>query len=322
MSHQNRTTRSATSMLALILPLALASVAAVPAWADTAKPATSAEAAQRSALQNELRRQLVAKRIPSAGVERTLAQLDGLSMAQLRELADFAGARDAGAGRLIAGAPAQAGRDRAGDIVGSSGSSSSATSGSGMQRGIAGAMDPRNGINDTRGQTSYGADTCAACPDTKSGREAAKYDATGDGPKKIETQSGHTIKIYGDGSASIAGADGKTEYLNSGGRIVDRSNNAVPNATPRPDDQSPTTSTRITQNDIDRINGVLGNRAKPNPNDTGSTGGPVDAGKADRTGSLGLFTDNRPGAGYVSKADMQEIIRVSIEKLQGPQVGN
>ena len=322
MKDRNRAAKSTASMLVLMLPLALACVAAVPAWADTAKPATSADAAKRSALQVELRRQLLARKLPAAGVERTLAQLDGLSMAQLRELAGFAGARDVGAGRLIAGAPAQSGRDRAGELVGSSGSSSSASSGSGMQQGIRGAMDPRNGINDTRGQTSSGAATCAACPDTRSGREPEKHDASGDGPRTITTHTGNTIKIYGDGSASIAGRDGKTEYLNSGGRIVDKSNTPVPNATPRPDDQSPVTSTRITQNDIDRSNGVLGHRANPNPNDTGSTGGPVDTGKADRTGGLGLFTDTRPGAGYISKADMQEVIRLSIEKLQGPQVGN
>ena len=42
--------------------------------------------------------------------------------------------------------------------------------------------------------------------------------------------------------------------------------------------------------------------------------------KANRTGTLGLYTESGTTT-YVSRADVKEVIRISVEKLQGPQVG-
>ncbi len=302
-------------LLAALLPLAFAPLPA--AHATTGKPG-AAETAERATLRAELQRALTAKGLNKTGVDRVLANLDRLDMAELRDLAGFAGEAASGAERVLPGSGTNV-RDRAGELTGRSG----ITTGSGpaSQRGIDRAMTP--GVRDTRGHVS----SCQACPDApketsvmgdkqRNGGDMARPEGSGPAePRRVANGNGEVIVIQPDGSASILRlSTGKFEYVDSEHRLVDSKGNAKE---PLPDDQG--ASGGFTAADVKRVAALIGRYSQPAGNDEGGTGGPVDAGRANPTGSRGLYTDAQLGAGYVSRADLQEILRVAFEKLRGPQ---
>lgn len=312
--------RTSRLLLAALLPLAFAAVLAPvsSAHADTGKPTTT-ETQQRAALRAELQRLLTARGLGKGGVDRVLANLDQLDMAALRDLAGFAGERATGADRLLVGGAAGA-RDRAGEFTGRTGTGSNGNPAS--QNATDRAMTP--GVRDTRGQTS----SCAACPGApketpvqgtkqRNGADMLKPEqsASTGGPRTINAANGDTITLHKDGSAKIQRPNGTNEYLDSDHRLVDSAGQAKE---PMPDDAG--SSGAFTAADVRRIGAMLGKYSQPAGTDEGGgTGGPVDQGKTNPTGSRGLYTDAQLGAGYVSRADLEEIVRVAIEKLQGPQ---
>ncbi|MEP6906450.1 MAG: hypothetical protein ABI858_00490 [Pseudoxanthomonas sp.] len=292
--------------------------------ADTKKPTISAtDTKHQAALLVEIRKNLSQSgKFSPAVIDGVIAELRNKSMEEIKAIADFAGSNATGAERLIGPGVSQDARDRAGQLVGSSGSSSS-INGSGAQRGVQSQLTG-GGINDTRGQESVSKETCVACPGS-SGRGMTASQATEE--PTVETKpNGDVVTSYSDNSKSIV-RGGKTEYVNSHGRVVDQNGRSGflswllgGKKTPLPDDNNPS-SGRLTFADQKRL-GLIGSLvSEPDPNSTkGGTGGGVNESKANRTGTVGLYTESGT-ATYTSKADVQEIIRISVEKLQGPQVG-
>lgn len=311
--------RMRTGMTGLLLgvPLAmfLSSVSIVEAArAETKKPAAAATDAKHAALLAEVRKNMTQSGKYSASqIDGVIAELRNKSMDQIKALADFSGKNATGAERLVGPGVGQDARDRAGQIVGSSGGSSSA-SGNGAQRGVQDQLNTRGGINDTRGQDATG---CTACPGpVKEGQPAKQAGQENGGP--INAGNGDVIQRWNDGSASIKRPNGTTEYLNSQNQLVDRNGNAV---TPNPEDNTPGGSGRLTAADVRRIGALLGGKSEPDPSSSkGGTGGGVDSTKTNRTGTVGLYTESGTVT-YTSKADIKEIIRISVEKLQGPSAG-
>ena len=313
-----------TGMAGLLLgvPLAmfLSSVSIVEAArAETKKPTAAATDAKHAALLVEVRKNLTQSgKYNATEIDGVIAELRNKSMEEIKAIADFAGSKATGAERLVGPGVGQDARDRAGQILGSSGNASS-TSGNGAQRGVQSQLTG-GGINDTRGQDSVGRESCDACPG-KNGKNAGNVteDTT------IENKpNGDVVTTYPDNSKSIV-RGGKTEYVNSHGRVVDKAGNSgfwswlLGTKTPLPDDNNPS-SGRLTFADQKRL-GLIGSLAsEPDPNGGASTGGGIDGSKSNRTGTVGLFTESGTRS-YTSEVEIKEVIRLSIEKLQGPQVG-
>ena len=307
-----------TTGLLLGVPLAmlLSSLSIVQAaHADTKKPAVAASTASHAALLVEVRKNLTQSGKYSAKeIDGVIAELRNKSMEEIKAIVDFAGSKATGAERLVGPGAGQDARDRAGQLLGSSGSASS-TSGNGAQRGVQSQLTG-GGIRDTSGYAANGMDDCQACPGTNTGGGAAANPDSQVG-SDIKAANGDTIKRYQDGSASIE-RGGRTEYLNKHHQLVDQNGTKV---TPNPEDNTPGGSGRLTTADVRRIGALLGSKSEPDPNgDGGGNGGGVNDSKANRTGTLGLYTESGTTT-YVSRADVKEVIRISVEKLQGPQVG-
>lgn len=302
--------------LALAAPLALLLVTmpfVASVHAETRKPTIATANATQPALLAEIRKNLVQSGKYSAiEIDSVIAELRNKSVEEIKAIADFSGKAASGAERLVGPGVGQDARDRAGQLIGSSGTASS-SSGNGAQRGVQSEL-AGGGINDTRGQDATG---CTACPGpVKEGQPAKQAGQENGGP--INAGNGDVIQRWNDGSASIKRPNGTTEYLNSQNQLVDRNGNAV---TPNPEDNTPGGSGRLTAADVRRIGALLGSKSEPDPNSSkGGTGGGVNDTKANRTGTLGLYTEGATGT-YTSKTEIKEIIRISVEKLQGPQVG-
>ena len=314
--------RNACLVLGVPLAMLLSSLLIVQvAHADTKKPTIAAtDAKQQAALLVEIRKNLSQSgKFSPAVIDGVIAELRNKSMEEIKAMVDFAGSKATGAERLVGPGAGQDARDRAGEIVGRSGSSS-ATTGNGTQRGVQGQLTG-GGINDTRGQDGIwgiGQAGCSACPGDviTEDQPSKQVDQKNGGP--INAGNGDVIQRWNDGSASIQRPNGTTEYINSAGRLVD-GNGA--NVTPNPEDNTPGGSGRLTAADVRRIGALLGSKSEPDPNSgKGGAGGGVNATKANPTGTVGLYTEAGT-ATYVSRADVQEVIRISVEKLQGPQVG-
>ena len=307
-----------TTGLLLGVPLAmlLSSLSIVQAaHADTKKPVVATSTASHAALLVEVRKNLTQSGKYSAKeIDGVIAELRNKNMEEIKAIVDFAGSKATGAERLVGPGAGQDARDRAGQLLGSSGPSSS-TTGNGAQRGVQSQLTG-GGIRDTSGYAANGMDDCQACPGTNTGGGAAANPDSQVG-SDIKAANGDTIKRYQDGSASIE-RGGRTEYLNKHHQLVDQNGTKV---TPNPEDNTPGGSGRLTTADVRRIGALLGSKSEPDPNgDGGGNGGGVNDSKANRTGTLGLYTESGTTT-YVSRADVKEVIRISVEKLQGPQVG-
>jgi hypothetical protein len=213
-----------TGMAGLLfgVPLAmfLSSVSIVEAArAETKKPAAAATDAKHVALLAEVRKNMTQNGKYSASqIDGVIAELSNKSMEEIKAIADFAGSKATGAERLVGSGAGQDARDRAGQLLGSSGPSSS-TTGNGAQRGGQSQLTG-GGINDTRGHDSVGRESCDACPG-KNGKNAGNVteDTT------VENKpNGDVVTTYPDNSKSIV-RGGKTEYVNSHGRVVDKAGN-------------------------------------------------------------------------------------------------
>lgn len=308
--------------LVLGVPLAMLLCSLVivqAAHADTKKPDIAVPDAKQAALLLEIRKNLTQRgKYSAAEIDGVIAELRNKSLEEIKAIADFAGSKTTGAERLVGPGAGQGARDPMGRIVGSSGSSPSIT-GNGAQRGVQNQLTG-GGINDTRGQDSVGKESCDACPG-KNGRNA------GNVTEETTTENkpnGDVVTTYPDNSKSIV-RGGKTEYVNSHGRVVDKAGNSgfwswlLGTKTPLPDDNNPS-SGRLTFADQKRL-GLIGSLAsEPDPNGGTSTGGGIDGSKSNRTGTVGLFTESGSRS-YTSEVEIKEVIRLSIEKLQGPQVG-
>lgn len=306
-----------TTLLQIAVLCALTCGGVAPVVHAQEKPASATATAKRTALLSEISRVLKTRNLSSVQVDRIVANLSQLDMAELEALAGFAPGAATGADRLVPGSAGSV-RDRAGELTGRLGT----TNGSGTsasQRGVERALTP--GIRDGRGQAS----TCQACPESGdtpinpfvAGGTSNKGIPDSEGnvqtwPKKVDGQNGSKIEIWQDGSASITTGK-RTEYVSSDQRLVDKSGNAKE---PAPDSEQG--SGRVTAGDLKRIGAII-NRHRQPTGDEGGSGGPVDTGRTDPTGSRGLYTESRLGAGYVSESDLKEIVRLSIEKLRGPQ---
>ncbi|RXR08290.1 hypothetical protein [Pseudoxanthomonas composti] len=302
--------------LAAVLATALAAGMLPPAAPAQEKPATQPATASRAALLAEVARALKSRNIAAPNVERIVANLSQLDMSELEALAGFGGTAATGAGRLVEGASGSV-RDRAGELTGRVGGSAGGGT-SASQRGVERAMRP--GMRDTRGQLS----TCQACPEDASfmgntqrngaGMAKDNSNSASDQPRRIDAGNRDVIKIYKDGSASIIRmSSGRIEYVNSDQRLVDESGNAKE---PAPDSEQG--SGGFTAADVKRVGALINQHRQPTGDESGN-GGPVDTGRTDPTGARGLYTESRLGAGYVSEGDLREIVRLSIEKLRGPQ---
>ena len=312
--------RKASVVLGVPLAMLLSSMLIVPtAHADTKKPTISAPDAKQAALLLEIRKNLTQTgKFNKRLIDNIMGELQNKSMADIRDMANFVGRNVPGAESLVGPGAKESARDHLGRVLGSSGSGSSAT-GNGTQSSVQSQLTG-GGINDTRGHDSVKKESCDACPG-KNGKNPGNV--TED--KSTETKSnGDVVTTYPDSSKSIV-RGGKTEYVNSHGRVVDKAGNGgfwswlLSTTTPLPDDNNPS-SGRLTFADQKRL-GLIGTLAsEPDPNSGSGTGGGIDGTKSNRTGTVGLFTE----AGtltYTSKAEIQEVIRLSIEKLQGPKVG-
>lgn len=316
--------RTTGLLLGVPLVMLLSSLSIVQAaHADTKKPAVAASATNHAALLLEVRKNLTQSgKYSASDIEGIIAELRNKSMIEIQAMVDFAGSKATGADRLIAGSGSDA-RDRAGELTGRSGVSG--TSGSASERGINQALTP--GVNDTRGQTSS-CSACDAAPEqgffdwllgSKERNGADQLDSgappTPKGATHYPASNGDHIYVFKDKSVSIVRRGKETEYLNSNQRLVDSNGNAKE---PRPDGDK---SGGFTAADVRRVAALLGSKSEPDPNSSkGGTGGGVDSTRTNRTGTVGLYTESATGT-YTSKADVLEIIRISVEKLQGPQVG-
>lgn len=320
-SENRNLARKASLILGVPLAMLLSSLVIVQAaHADTKKPTVAASDVKQAALLAEIRKNLVQSgKYKAAEIDAVIGELRNKSVEEIKAMADFAGSKATGAERLVGPGAGQDARDRAGEIVGSSGSSSS-TTGNGTQRGVQSQLTG-GGINDTRGQDGIwgiGQAGCTACPGDVITEDQPPKQAGQENGGPINAGNGDVIQRWNDGSASIKRPNGTTEYINSAGRLVD-GNGA--NVTPNPEDNTPGGSGRLTAADVRRIGALLGSKSEPDPNSSkGGTGGGVNDTKANRTGTLGLYTEGGTVA-YTSKAEIKEIIRISVEKLQGPQVG-
>lgn len=316
------TFRVAAAVLGVPFAILLSALSvALPAHAQDKKPLVLADS-NIMALLAEIRTRLVKSGTYSAAeIDGVIAELRNKNMDEIKAISDFAGKNPTGAERLIPGSGSEA-RDRAGELTGHSGGGSSGVSAS--ERGINQALTP--GINDRSGQTSDSCDACDAVSketvwDWLTGskqRNGADQLGTGE-PKKygdarrVKSNNGDTIDIYKDKSVSITRKDGSTEFLSSGQRLVDKNGNAKE---PRPDGDK---SGGFTISDLRRVIALLGQHSQPAGNDDTGSGGGLDGTKTNRTGTLGYFQEDGSRT-YTSKADVKEIIRLSVEKLQGPRV--
>lgn len=312
-----------TTGLLLGVPLAmlLSSLSIVQAaHADTKKPAVAASATNHAALLVEVRKNLAQSgKYSASDIEGIIAELRNKSMEEIQAMVDFAGSKATGAERLLGPGTAQDARDRAGELTGRSGGGGGGESAS--QRSINQALTP--GLNDTRGQNKAEA-SCNACESTppppgkhRNGAEMVDSEPppAPAGSRLVEAANGDNIYIFSDKSVGIVRPDGTTEYLNSRQRLVDKGGDKKE---PTPDGVK---SSGFTAADVRRVAALLGSKSEPDPNsDNGGTGGGVNDSKANRTGTLGLYTESGTTT-YVSRADVKEVIRISVEKLQGPQVG-
>jgi hypothetical protein len=239
-----------------------------------------------------------------------MASLNDKNLSQLRDLADARNASQLE--RLIPGISA------VNNLVVSdpSRSSGGSSKGSAVEQGIGRQLTEGPGQRDPgrTGQLSVGSG-CIACPNTLTmgGNSGQPAKQAGEEPKTIQTAIGGTIKIYSDSSVSIQNADGSTEYLNSEGRIVDKNGSPI---TPNP--QRDAQSNRVTAQNLREIEARRGSKGTPNPNRDGvGAGGAVDPGRVNTVGSRATFTEDGV-ATRASVADLQEIMRIAIEKLGGP----
>lgn len=311
--------RKACLVLGVPLAMLLSSLAIVQAaHADTKKPEIAAPAVKQAALLVEIRKNLAQTgKYSATEIDGVIAELRNKSVEEIKAIADFAGSKATGAERLVGPGAGQGARDKMGQIIGSSGNASS-TSGNATQRGVQSQLTG-GGINDTRGQDSVGRESCDACPG-KNGRNAGNV--TEDTTKETKP-NGDVVTTYPDKSRSIV-RGGKTEYVNSHGRVVDKAGNSgfmswfLGTRTPLPDDNNPS-SGRLTFADQKRL-GLIGSlESEPDPNGGTGTGGGIDSSKSNRTGTVGLFTESGT-RNYTSEVEIKEVIRLSVEKLQGPPV--
>ena len=316
--------RKTCLVLGVPLAMLLSSLVIVQAaHADTKKPEIAAtDAKQQAALLLEIRNNLTQKgKYSATEIDGVIAELRNKSVEEIKAIADFAGSRATGAERLVGPGTGQDARDRAGELTGRIGDSSASETAT--QRGVNDALHP--GLNDTQGQDSIGAKNCNACEPTpflgdkqRTGSKMVNGDGAPPAPagsvKDIPTKGGGHIYVFKDKSVRIVGSVGSTEYINKNGVLVDRDGGKKE---PTPDGVK---SNGFTAADVRRVTAMLGSKSEPDPNsDNGGTGGGVNDTKANRTGTLGLYTDSATGT-YTSKTEIKEVIRLSVEKLQGPPV--
>lgn len=168
---------------------------------------------------------------------------------------------------------------------------------------------PKGGMMDNTGQA---ADSCEACTGQK-GTMGGGGGGQNTPEKDFNTPSGFNIKIYGDGSYSIS-KDGKTEFGNSAGKIVDQNNRPI---TPNPDGEAQQARVTAAQAaaTVKAANAKRGSNKTPTGESTGSStagGMRSDVG----TGPRALFTEGKSGT-YISLSEVSETLRVLLSRFGG-----
>lgn len=281
-----------------------------------AQPSPASAAGARALLPasalSELRTRVLAAGMTQAQADGFLANVRNLDVAQFRALADAAQVS-----RLQQLIPnVQSSAPPSGDPSRGSGLGS----GSALQGSVQGALRPGAGGMVTSNTAKASDGSCQACPGTlkstftTGGTSGQSLNPDGPQPRTIQTAIGGTIVIHPDGSASITGKDGKTEYINSEGRIVDKNGKATE---PLPDQDA--RSNRVTAEQLAAAVARQNRNRTTNPEANGSAGGPVSGDRSNPVGSRATFTDPTARSN-INITQVREAIRVIVEKVAGPGV--
>lgn len=292
---------------ALVLALASGSVMAQPVAAKKLAAQVSASVLSEIGLKAQ------ALGLSKAQVEGLLANLRVMDMQQLRDMGELR--NQSQLERLVPGATAAAGA-RAPVDPSRPGTQGAGNTGGASQQGVNGALRPGLAGTGRQGQLS----SCQACDGGfGTGGQSGQSTNPESKNKTVTTGNGGSIDIHNDGSAKITNANGSVEYLNSNQRIVDKNNNAV---TPNPNSEA--SSNRVYAHDLAALQARLGANRTPNPNagDQGGTGGGISGSRSNPVGSRATFVEPAAGVARVNITALTEAIRIAVERVAGPKVGN